>query len=162
MLRFALSLRGVMLVASIGVALGALLMFLEGGAKMVEAARAALGPHETKAVIALVMTGTDAFLFGIVLIIFAYAITFGFVFELSPATRQRVPLWMRLNNVDELKSALVAVILIYLVVDVATDWPATDVLSWQALIKPLSIFLIAAAFRLLPAGHSGERSSRIG
>jgi uncharacterized membrane protein YqhA len=154
MLRVALSLRFVMLVASAGVAVGAVLMFLQGGVKMVGAAHAALAASETKVVIALVMTGTDAFLFGIVLLIFAYAIAFGFVFELPPATRQRVPTWMRLEDVDELKSALVAVILIYLVVDVATDWPAADALSWPTLTKPLSIFLIAAAFRLLPAGHS--------
>jgi hypothetical protein len=63
---------------------------------------------------------------------------------------------MRPKDVDELKSALVAVILIDLVVDVATDWPATEDLSWQALVKPLSIFLIAAAFRVLPAGHPTE------
>jgi len=145
-----------MLIASLGVALGALLMFVEGGTKMMRAAHAALGPHETTAVIALIMTGTDAFLFGIVLVIFSYAITFGFVFEVPPAARSSVPEWMRPKDVDELKSALVAVILIYLVVDAATDWPATEDLSWPALIKPVSIVLIAAAFRLLPAGRPAE------
>jgi len=51
---------------------------------------------------------------------------------------------------SELKHTLVAVIVVYLVVDFATDVAqANAALSWEALVKPLSIVLIAGALWLL-------------
>lgn len=163
MLRFAISLRSILLIASLGAAIGALLMIWLGCAKMAAGVQALAAGHDAKAVIASVMGGTDAFLFSIVLLIFAYAIAFGFVFDLSPETRESLPSWMRGNGVSELKDTLVSVILVYLAVDFVTDWPEGDtVLSWQVLIKPISIFLIAAAFRLLASGHSRTETARGG
>jgi uncharacterized membrane protein YqhA len=157
MLHAALSLRYVMLIASFGAALGALVMFAEASAKMIGAAAAIFAGQEERSVIAQVMGATDVFLFGIVLVIFAYAIAFGFVFELTPAQREKLPQWMRATGMAELKSTLVGVIIVYLVVDFATDW-AQDVgaLSWEFLTKPLSILAIAAAFRLfaVPPGDA--------
>jgi hypothetical protein len=64
------------------------------------------------------------------------------------------------NTVSELKDTLVAVILVYLLVDFVTDWPETGgELSWQMLAKPLSILALAAAFRLLAASHSEARTA---
>jgi Uncharacterized protein family, UPF0114 len=60
-------------------------------------------------------------LFAAVLIIFAYAIAFGFVVQTSPEYRQRLPGWMQVERVGELKRTLIEVILMYLVVDFATD-----------------------------------------
>jgi uncharacterized membrane protein YqhA len=157
MLRFALSLRLVMLVASFGTALGALVMFGEGTVRMVTAAYTAIIVHDAKAAIAQVMGGTDAFLFGVVLVIFAYNITFGFVFELSKADRQTMPKWMRPAGMHELKTTLVGVILVYLVVDFATDWAESNFTeSWQMLVKPISILLIAATLRLLAMPERNE------
>jgi uncharacterized membrane protein YqhA len=155
MLRFTLSLRYVMLIASLGAAVGALVILWEGGAKLFQALRA-LGASgdSTGAVISLVMGATDAFLFAMVLIIFAYAIAFGFVIDLSAEDRERLPAWMRIASVDELKHTLVGVILVYLVVDFATDVADGDHhLTWQNLVLPLSIALIAAAMRLLSMAH---------
>jgi uncharacterized membrane protein YqhA len=148
-LRFALSLRYVMLIASFTAALGALVMFWEAGGKMVAATVAALSGSEPKPVIALVMGGTDVLLFGIVLVIFAYTIALGFVYNLKPEERDSLPSWMRSTGMDEMKARLVGVILVYLVVDFATDWAEnpTDQ-TWIVLAKPVSILLIAAAFRL--------------
>ena len=158
MLRLILSLRFVMLVASIGAAVGAALMFWEGAAEVAGAVGAMVMGDDRKAVIAAVMHGTDAFLFGIVLVIFAYAIAFGFVFDRSLAGWERVPAWMRVNSVSELKSTLVEVILLYLVVDFATDWPEGQVsLSWEMLAKPLSILAIAVAFGVFSALHTAPR-----
>jgi uncharacterized membrane protein YqhA len=155
MLRFAISLRIVMIIASFGAGLGAILMFWEGGMKMVGAAQSLASGDDSKMVITSIMRGTDAFLFGIVLVIFAYAIAFGFVFDLSLEGREKLPSWMRVNTVSELKDTLVAVILVYLLVDFVTDWPGTETeLSWQMLAKPLSILALAAAFRLLAASHA--------
>ncbi len=149
MLRVATSLRYVMLIASAGAGLGALVMFWVGATKIVEAARSLGDSQNAKALIAATMGGTDAFLFGIVLVIFAYAIAFGFVFDVSGEKQASLPGWMRVSSIAELKDTLVEVVLVYLVVDFATDWPeANSDLSWQMLVKPISIFLIAGAFRL--------------
>ncbi len=157
MLRFALSLRFVMLLASIGAAIGAVLMFWEGGAKLITAIFSILAGQETRITIAAVMGGIDAFLFGMVLVIFSYAIAFGFVFDLSEEDRATLPAWMQSKGVSELKDTLVSVILVYLVVDFATDWPEinTDP-TWQSLAKPISILLIAAAFRLFSGAHAEQ------
>lgn len=161
MLRFVLSLRFVMLAASIGAALGALVMFWEGSARMLEAAYAIFTREEPKVVIAKVMGGTDVLLFGVVLVIFAYSIAFGFVFELTPEERRALPGWMRQTGMSELKATLVGVILVYLVVDFATDWAEISAEpSWLVLTKPAAILLIAGAFRLFAVertdakGHS--------
>ena len=84
MLKVVLSLRLVMLVVAFGAVLGAALMVWLGFAKLLHSAHAAfvLETPNAKAVIVGVMGATDAFLFGVVLIIFAVAIAFGFVLEL--------------------------------------------------------------------------------
>lgn len=161
MLRFALSLRFIMLLASIGAAVGAALMFWEGAFKLVSGAHSILAGNESRVTIAYVMGGIDAFLFGMVLVIFSYAIAFGFVVDLSAEDRARLPAWMQAKGVGELKDTLVGVILVYLVVDFATDWPGVDTdPTWQSLAKPISILLIAAAFRLFAGGHE-ERAAHL-
>src|SRR4051794_34721234 len=96
MFRFVLSLRFLMLFASLGAVAGALLMFWHGGAKLFNAIPLLIrGGDEANATTASVMAATDAFLFGVVLMIFAYAITFGFVLDLRESTRNRLPQWMR-------------------------------------------------------------------
>ena len=151
MLRVLLPLRFVMLVASLGAVLGALVMFWLGASKTWSALKAAFAGDETRAsIVASVMGATDAYLFGVVLVIFAYAITFGFVIELAPGERERLPDWMRVDGVADLKRILVEVILVYLIVDFATDVAGTEShLDWHTLVMPGSILLIAAALRLL-------------
>ena len=58
---------------------------------------------ERAAVITAIMHGIDAFLFGIVLVIFAYAITLGIVFDASLEGRDSLPAWMRIGSVSELR-----------------------------------------------------------
>lgn len=149
MLRAALSLRYVMLIASAGAAVGALVMFWQGASSMITAALSIAKREDPKEVMALVMGGTDVFLFGIVLVIFAYAIAFGFVFDLPAEDRKALPPWMRRTGMGELKATLVGVIHVYLIVDFATDW-AQDVgqFTWVVLTKPLSILILALAMRL--------------
>ena len=154
MLRYALSLRLIMLVGSLGAMFGALLMFWQGGAHIVTAMGALVAANDPKLVTGSVMSSTDAFLFGIVLVIFAYVIAFGFAFDVSPETREKLPPWMRINRISDLKHTLIEVILVYLVVDFATDWAQAADLSWETLVKPLSIVLIAATARLLAGNHS--------
>jgi uncharacterized membrane protein YqhA len=155
MLRFVLSLRFVMLLASLGAAVGALLLFWEGSAKLVGAASAVVTSDDSKPVVVSVLGAIDTYLLGIVLVVFAYAIAFGFVLDLPPDVRQSLPPWMRVQGVSELKHGLIEVVLVYLVVDFTTDWAESDIpMPWQTLVKPASIFLIAGALRLLGTGHS--------
>ncbi|WP_048709074.1 YqhA family protein [Microvirga massiliensis] len=158
MLRIALSLRLVMLFASFGAALGAVLMFWKGGVKLATAlGEVLLAEADTASITPAVMAATDAFLFGVVLIIFAYAITFGFVFDLPETVRARMPAWMQVRTINELKHTLVEAILVYLVVDFATDMASgMDHLNLNALTMPLSVLVIAAALRLLGRSRSTE------
>ena len=130
-------------------------MLWEGCAKLAGAFQAlAAGGDGTGSVISFVMGATDSFLFGMVLLIFAYAIAFGFVLDISAGDRERLPAWMRIASVGELKHTLVQVIVVYLVVDFATDIADGTGGGWQGLVKPLSIVLIAGAMGLLSLGHS--------
>jgi uncharacterized membrane protein YqhA len=161
MLRLGLSLRFLALIAALGAALGALLMFWEGGIKLFGAVHSAFTADETgeKSIIPSVMRATDALLFGIVLLIFAHAITFGFVFSLPVAMRGKLPPWMRIEGISELKQTLIEVVLVYLVVDFATNVAEEDThLSWDLLGIPVSIFLIAGALRLVGGTHPEHRT----
>jgi uncharacterized membrane protein YqhA len=151
MLKLVLSLRFIALFTSAGAVVGALLMFWVGAAQLIGAVRMiSLDRESAKPVTAAVMSATDAFLFGAVLILFAYAIAFVFVLQGSPEYRQRLPGWMQVESIGELKRALIEVILVYLVVDFATDLAAGEGhVSWETLVVPISIVLIAGALRLI-------------
>ncbi len=135
-----------MLIASVGTALGALVDVRRGAGHVVKGAQMVISREDPRMASALVMSGTDAFLFGIVLLIFTYSIAFGFVFDLPPDIRRTVPSWMRVEGVQELKNTLLSVILVYMVVDFATDWAAAeDPLPWDDMLaKPVAIVLIAS------------------
>jgi uncharacterized membrane protein YqhA len=161
MLHFILSLRLVTLIAAFGAAGGAILMFVAGCVKLTHAVDFVFLPSETRGLssIAYVMQATDAFLFGLVLVVFAYAITFGFAFDLPDRARAKLPRWMRVDGVSELKVTLMEVILVYLVVDFATDVVeiATQI-SWEMLVKPVALFFIAGAQRLLGNSRAADRT----
>jgi len=151
MLKLVLSVRLLALITSLGAVVGALLMFWVGGVKMVGAFRLlADGGDSVKQVTAAVMGATDAFLFGAVLIIFAYAIAFGFVLHAAAAYREQLPAWVQVETIGALKRTLIEVILVYLVVDFATDLAAGEGhVSRETLVVPMAILLIAGAVRLL-------------
>jgi uncharacterized membrane protein YqhA len=154
MIHFVLSLRWITLVAAFGAAIGAVLMFGVGGAKLAHA----FGFGETGglSVAALVMQATDAFLFGLVLVVFAYAIAFGFAFDLPEEARAKLPKWMRVDGIAEIKITLIEVILVYLVVDFVTDVVEVETqVSWDMLVKPVAILFIAGALRLIETKRSG-------
>jgi uncharacterized membrane protein YqhA len=160
MLRTALSLRLVLLIAAFGTAIGSLIMFWQGLTLIFEAGAGLYRHEDHKLITAAVMEATDIFLFGIVLVIFTYAIVFGFVFKLVKQDRKKLQPWMRPTGMHELKITLISAILVYLVVDFATDWAmlGTNV-SWPLLVKPISILLLAGALRLFTGEPLGEDDS---
>ena len=86
-----------MLIGSAGAMIGALLMFFQGGFYLYEAWHTLMTPGEAaeRQVTVPVLEAVDAFLFGIVLVIFAYGIAIGFVFTLPEGYGARLPEWMR-------------------------------------------------------------------
>lgn len=144
-----LSFRWLMLIAAIGTALGAVLMFWIGVIRIVTGFAAVVAGGTKPAIIA-VMGATDAFIFGLVLLIFSFAITFGFVSEMPQAMQERLPRWIPSGGVAGLSRAMMEVIVVYLTVDFVTDIAEQEGPGeWTLLIMPVSIILIAGALRLL-------------
>jgi uncharacterized membrane protein YqhA len=149
MLSWLVSLRWLMLIASLGAGLGALLMFWIGAVRLALGFEGAVAGVATKVTIAAVMGAIDAFIFGAVLLIFALGIAVGFAVELPQTTLERLPPWMRLGGIGEIKRTLMEVIVLYLTVDFATDIAqGQDHADWTTVVIPASIVLIAAAIRL--------------
>ncbi len=91
-----------------------------------------------------VLEAVDAFLFGIVLVIFAYGIAIGFVFTLPEDYGRRLPNWMKVEGVGQLKATLAEVVIVVLIVIFArVVVEANGHFEWSMLVLPVSILLIA-------------------
>ncbi|MGD0531675.1 MAG: YqhA family protein [Methyloceanibacter sp.] len=163
MLNFFLGLRAIMLIGSAGAIVGSLLMFLQGGFFLHEAWHTILaeGNAAQKQVTVPVLEAVDAFLFGIVLVIFAYGIAIGFVFTLPEGYGKRLPNWMKVDGVGQLKATLAEVVIVVLIVIFARIIvEANGHLEWSMLVLPASILLIATAVRMIELG--GEKKAKQG
>jgi uncharacterized membrane protein YqhA len=154
-----LSLRFLLLLASVGALLGGGLMLWLGVIQLSQAVHllpSAADHGGVSTVTVLVLHGIDAFLFGVVLFIFAYSITFGFVIDIPPDIRDRVPRWMQAQGIGQIKHTLVEVVLIAIIIDFTTDVAEVESqLQWNMLVLPVAVLLIAAALRLMTgADHS--------
>jgi len=106
-----------------------------------------------------VLEAVDSFLFGIVLVIFAYGIAIGFVFALPKEYGERLPTWMKVGGVGQLKATLAEVVIVVLIVIFARIIvEANGQLQWSMLVLPAPILLIAVAVRMIELG--GERRAR--
>ena len=151
LLGFLLGLRAIMLIGSAGAMVGALLMFLQGSSFLYHAWHDFFTGQQ---VVVPVLEAVDAFLFGIVLVIFAYGIAIGFVFSLPEGYGRRLPNWMKVEGVGQLKATLAEVVIVVLsfarvgVGTVKLEKP----FDWQLLVLPGSILLIATALRMIELG----------
>ena len=161
LLTFFLGLRAIMLIGSVGALVGSLLMFLQGGLYLYEAWHTLMTPGDAveQPVTVPVLEAVDAFLFGIVLVIFAYGIAIGFVFTLPDGYTERCPMWMKIEGVSQLKGILSEVVIVVLIVifaRIVVD--AERHLQWSMLVLPASILMISAALRMIElAGGKGGR-----
>jgi uncharacterized membrane protein YqhA len=107
-----------MLIGSAGAIVGSLLMFLQGGFYLHEAWYTIMagGGAAERQVTGPVLEAVDAFLFGIVLVIFAYGIAIGFVFTLPEGYGKRLPNWMKVEGVGQLKATLAEVVIVLIVI----------------------------------------------
>lgn len=175
-LRLFFSLRGLMLIASAGAILGALLMFWAGGIHLYHALETLLGiavPPQTAAeeaaktsgdkaqVIVFVLEAVDAFLFALVLMIFSYGIALGFVFHhLQDRYAGYLPAWMLVDGVGQLKRTLAEVVIVVLIIIFArTVIESHGNLSWTMLVLPLSIVALSFAVKLLHGLDKGDMPS---
>ncbi len=155
LLTFFLSLRAIMLIGSVGALVGSLLMFLQGGFFLHEAWHTIMteGDAMQKQVTVPVLEAVDSFLFGIVLVIFAYGIAIGFVFTLPEGYGGRLPTWMKVGGVGQLKATLAEVVIVVLIVIFARIVvEANGHLQWTMLVLPASILMIAVALRMIELG----------
>jgi uncharacterized membrane protein YqhA len=166
------SLRGLMLIASFGAILGALLMFWSGGIHLLHAyetlIHVSFGPENAAVqsaatpggksgggdeaqVVVYVLEAVDAFLFALVLMIFAYGIALGFVFHHVPERyRDFLPSWMLVEGVGQLKRTLAEVVIVVLIVIFARIViESRGNLSWTMLVLPASILLLSLALKML-------------
>jgi uncharacterized membrane protein YqhA len=159
---FLLSLRAIMLIGSIGAVMGSLVMFLQGSLYLYEAWERLFEPGTIggKQLTVPVLEAVDSFLFGIVLVIFAYGVAIGFVFILPEGFGYRLPAWMRVAGVGQLKETLTEVVVVVLIVIFArTVVEAEGKFDFTMLVLPIAILLIAAALRLIDfAGVKHPRS----
>jgi uncharacterized membrane protein YqhA len=144
-----------MLIGSAGALVGSMLMFLQGGVFLHEAWHTIMteGDAVQKQVTVPVLEAVDSFLFGIVLVIFAYGIAIGFVFTLPEGYGERLPIWMKVGGVGQLKATLAEVVIVVLIVIFARIIvEANGRLEWSMLVLPASILMIAVALRMIELG----------
>jgi uncharacterized membrane protein YqhA len=156
-------LRAVILIGSLGSFLGALLMFVAGFLHLGEAAHSlgAVPGDAVRRVTVDVLEAVDAFLFGIVLVIFSFGVAVGFVFQVPPRLLEKLPRWIRIESVGHLKQILTEVVLVVLIVIFARLVVEQDgVFAWTMLVLPVAIFLIALAVKVLDFEHrSNEKGA---
>jgi uncharacterized membrane protein YqhA len=143
--------RIVMLIGSIGAFVGSLLMFAQGTVHLYEAWHLLTDAHaEAGEVTVPVLEAVDSFLFGVVLVIFSYGIAIGFVFRLPAEIARRLPAWMIIGGVGQLKQILSEVVVVVLIVIFArVVVESLGRFEWTMLVLPIAILMIAAALRLL-------------
>src|SRR5258708_6091930 len=92
-LRVLFGFRLVMLAGSFGAFVGSLMMFWQGGLYLSDAwhALSVASEHSDRQVTVPILEAVDSFLFGVVLVIFAYGIAVGFVIRLPERMRVVLP-----------------------------------------------------------------------
>ncbi len=139
--------RYVVFVPAIASIIGALLLMAQGSYAMVMAVIDTITEsYALKKTIVEVLTAVDAILLGTVLLVIGYGL-----YELFIDAELDVPLWLRVNNLDDLKSKLIGVVVAIIAVvfvGVFVDSNRTeDVIAYGvgagALVAGLAIFAYA-------------------
>jgi uncharacterized membrane protein YqhA len=151
-LRMLFGLRWTMIAGSVGSFIGSLLMFYQGFLYVAEAwttLRAQSAGHVSQVTVPI-LEAVDSFLFGVVLVIFAYGIAVGFVVRLPARIARVLPSWMKISGVSQLKAILAEVVVVVLIVIFArVVVEAGNQFEWTMLVLPISIVLLAGAIWLL-------------
>lgn len=160
-IRLFFGLRMVMLLGSAGAFFGSLLMFYQGFLFLFDAV-GMLGEesdHGVTQITVPVLEAVDSFLFGVVLVIFAYGIVVGFLVRLPERLARRLPRWMKISGVGQLKQILAEVVVVVLIVIFArVVVESGGHFDWSMLVLPVSILLLAGAIWLLELGAEHDEA----
>ncbi len=160
-LRILFGLRVVMLAGSAGAFVGSILMFWQGFRYVGDAwdiLRHSGEGHSDVQVTVPILEAVNSFLFGVVLVIFAYGIAIGFVFRLPAHIAKFLPAWMKIEGVGQLKQILAEVVIVVLIVIFArVVVESGSEFAWSILILPVAIILISGALWFLDLGESRHR-----
>lgn len=166
-MRYFLRLRYISLLAVVSSFIGSALMALIGMKQMVGAAINYVSPimtglskhHEglnrEEVTTLMVIAGIDAFLFSLVLMVFAYGVYYLFIGDGQIHLASKVPSWMKVSKISDLKTALAQVIIVIIFVKFLTDVieaRSTD-MSWDVLVLPIAVVCLSVALRLMHHEH---------
>ena len=129
-------------------------MFFEGCLKLAYARRMALQPSAANDTSIIPQRSSPRMRFLLPRpVVFAYPITLAVPSTSPLAFEPRHRCGCR-SRVSEIKITLIQVVLVYLVVDSVTDVVEMGTrITWEMLVKPTAIVLIAGALRLLGTAH---------
>lgn len=158
-MRLFFQIRHMAIIAVIAALAGALLLFLVGGWRTVEAFLIVLGlmdvmgQEHTQTAVVFIIESLDNFLLGFVLLYFAYSTYFLFVAkDISPEVREKIdmPSWLQVEDLGHMKRVLLEVILVLLAVFfLKLIIVEEDALEWSVLIIPTTIVAIALSLKLV-------------
>ena len=168
MLKLLFSFRFLTILAIIGSVSGALLMFLIGSSETIIAYKVFLGFKKVDNLIGdpnlvatvKLLSALDAFLLGMILLYFSCSIYFLFIRRKSEETdrsRIRIPDWLKVQSLGEMKKTLLEVIVVLLAVLFLkmglTTQSEPSVLHWDLLLITIGIVGIATAIKLINFDH---------
>jgi uncharacterized membrane protein YqhA len=141
---------------------GSLLMFYVGAVKTVKAFRVYLlhgtaGSERIPSYLdfseqatILVVEAVDAFLLGLVLLVFSIGVYTLFIGELKLAGAEERFAWMRIHSIEKLKKVLMEVVLVVLaVLFLRVALYEAENLEWVLLVLPTGIALLALTIKLV-------------
>jgi uncharacterized membrane protein YqhA len=162
MFRGFFSLQLICLVAVVSLFIGSVLMFLIGAEQTLSVvfvflfgveAPGNLPSHLSESTLASVglVRAVDSFLFALVLLIFSYGIYTLFVSNASQDEMDKLPGWLHIANISQLKTTLLQVIIVILAVNLLEHVIVVgpEALKVETLIIPVSVLLLAGALRLM-------------
>jgi len=155
-----LRIRYITLIAVVSAFLGSFFMFYIGAKKTFvtisdyfNGIRPDFAPDQMLAeeiVVGSLIMGLDIFLVAIVLMYFGYAIYALFIITDKEVEKSDYPGWLRPSGIGDLKETLAQVLIVILfVLAVDVIWLGIDQLTWNMLVIPASIALLAVALKLV-------------
>lgn len=154
-------LRYILILAATAVLFGAFLMFWEAILMLLEGFRLARLDPDLSVIVA-VLRATDKILLGIVLMVVGCGIALGFALDVPAEQRSKLPQWMIIDTVAELKNLFFQMIILYLVVHFAAQVGEMQTpLEWNALVLPVSALLLGGAMKLAASSsHLSEQERK--
>ena len=160
-----LRLRFLTLIAVAFSAVGALLMFVMGAVTTVQAIATYAGSGKDEALSSdaalnatvLVVTGLDQFLLALFLIIFASGVYT--LWMRTDTSTLRLPAWLTVQSVTDLKVQLmevIAVILTVLFLKLVLEVTRAAELPWQVLVLPAGVLALALSIWLIRRSEHGS------